>query len=145
MYKRLLVPLDGSSLAEAALEHARDLAKRFDAEVILLRVLISPYAVVAPDMVAAGYDANLEEFGAQAQQYLKRVAAKLEEDEVNVTTVVCEGPVAEAILEHAVALDVDLITMSTHGRGGLSRWVYGSIADRILQAASCPVLVIRST
>ena len=145
MYKRLLVPLDGSSLAEAALEHARDLAKRFDAEVILLRVLISPYAVVAPDMVLAGYDANLEEFSAQAQQYLKRVAAKLEEDEVNVTTVVCEGPVAEAILEHAVALDVDLITMSTHGRGGLSRWVYGSIADRILQAASCPVLVIRST
>ena len=144
MYKRILVPLDGSVLAEAAMEHAQDLAQRFQAEVILLRVLVSPYAVVAPDMVLSGYDANLEEYSAQAQQYLKRMAAQIEEEGVSITTVVCEGPVAEAILEHAVALDVDLIVMSTHGRGGVSRWVYGSIADRILQAASCPVLVIRS-
>jgi nucleotide-binding universal stress UspA family protein len=144
MYKRILVPLDGSQLAEAALEHARGLAQRFQAKVTLLRVLVSPYAVVAPDMVLTGYDANLNELSIQAQQYLKRMAARVEEAEVHVTTVVCEGPVAEAILEHAVALDVDLIIMSTHGRGGVSRWVYGSIADRILQAASCPVLVIRS-
>lgn len=143
MYRRLLVPLDGSSLAEEALPHALNLARRFGSELVLLRVIISPYAIVAPDLVLAGTDPNLPELNQQAQQYLDSVATQLPGAE-SARTIVCEGPVAEAILEHAAALDVDLIIMSTHGRGGVSRWVYGSVAERVLQGSVCPVLLIRS-
>jgi nucleotide-binding universal stress UspA family protein len=143
MYRRLLVPLDGSSLAEEALPHALNLARRFGSELVLLRVIISPYAIVAPDLVLAGTDPNLPELNQQAHQYLDSVATQLS-GAASARTIVCEGPVAEAILEHAAALDVDLIIMSTHGRGGVSRWVYGSVAERVLQGSACPVLLIRS-
>ncbi|MFN2165877.1 MAG: universal stress protein [Anaerolineae bacterium] len=143
MYKRILVPLDGSALAEAALPHAATLASRFDAEVILLRVVVSPYAIVAPDLVLAGYDPDLQALTNEATQYLGRKSQGLAEQGIRLKEVLCEGPVAEAILDHAVSLDVDLIVMSTHGRGGVLRWVYGSVADRVLQGATCPVLLIR--
>lgn len=144
MYKTLLVPLDGSALAEAALSHAVSLATQLDCEIVLLRVVVSPYAIVAPDLVLAGTDPNLSELTAHAKQYLKTIADPLQRQGLRVRTIVCEGPVAEAILDHAQALRADLIVMSTHGRGGISRWVYGSVAERVLQAAACPVLLIRA-
>lgn len=143
MYQRLLVPLDGSGLAEEALPHALNLAGRLGSELILLRVVVSPYAIVAPDLVLAGTDPNLPALNLQAQQYLDSVAARLSRG-IPFRTIVSEGPVAEAILDHATALDVDLIVMSTHGRGGVLRWVYGSVAERVLQGSACPVLLIRS-
>lgn len=143
MYRRLLVPLDGSELAEEALPHALGLAGRLGSEVILLRVVVSPYALVAPDLILAGTDPNLPALNHQAQQYLDSVAARFPKD-MPFRGIVCEGPVAEAIIDHAAALDADLIIMSTHGRGGVSRWVYGSVAERVLQGSSCPVLLIRS-
>jgi nucleotide-binding universal stress UspA family protein len=143
MYRRLLVPLDGSDLAEEALPHALNLAGRLGSELILMRVVVSPYAIVAPDLVLAGTDPNLPALNRQAQQYLDSVAARLPRG-IPLRTIVSEGPVAEAILDHAAALDVDLIIMSTHGRGGVSRWVYGSVAERVLQGSACPVLLIRS-
>lgn len=144
MYQRILVPLDGSQLAEAALAHAQQLAHQFGSEITLLRVVVSPYAIVAPDMVLIGQDVNQEVFLQQAEQYLQETAGQLAVQGVTVHTLACEGPVAEAILDHARARDIDLIVMSTHGRGGISRWVYGSVADRVLQAAPCPVLLIRA-
>jgi nucleotide-binding universal stress UspA family protein len=144
MYERILLPLDGSKLAEAALPHAVHLAKQFGCELVLLRVAVSPYAIVAPDLVLAGTDPDLRELWAHATQYLKGIADRLQEQGLHVRTEVCEGPVAETILEHVVALNVDLIVMSTHGRGGVLRWVYGSVAERVLQGSACPVLLIRS-
>lgn len=144
MYKRVLVPLDGSSLAEAALKHVQEVADQFACEVVLLRVVISPYTIAAPDLVLATADPNLSQMTAQADAYLRAVAGRLRDEGVTVRTVICEGPVAEAILEHAAALDVDMIIMSTHGRGGVSRWVYGSVAERVLQGSACPVLLIRA-
>ena len=143
MYKRLLVPLDGSPLAEAALSHAEGLAHQFGSEIVLLRVVVSPYAIVAPDLVLAGTDSNHQQFADQAEQYLKGVAGKLAARNVKARIIACEGPVAEAILDRAKENQIDLIVMSTHGRGGVSRWVYGSVADRVLQTAPCPVLLIR--
>jgi nucleotide-binding universal stress UspA family protein len=143
MYKRILVPLDGSPLAEAALEHARQLAQCHGSEIVLLRVVISPYTIVAPDLVLAGQGVDQEILQQQVEQYLQAQAGKLAEQGFTVHLVACQGPVAEAILEHARSLAVDVIVMSTHGRGGVSRWVYGSVADRVLQAAPCPVLLIR--
>lgn len=144
MYAKLLVPLDGSELAEAALPHAEQVAHHFSAEIILLRVVVSPYAVVAPDLVLATPGLNMAELAAHAQRYLDQVADRLRDRGLNVRTVVTEGPVAEVIIEHAEALGTDLIVMSTHGRGGISRWVYGSVAERVLQGAPCPVLLIRA-
>ena len=144
MYKRILVPLDGSPLAEAALGHARQLAQCDDSEIVLLRVVISPYTIVAPDMMLAGQIMDQEPLQQQAEQYLQAQAGKLAAQGIAVHMVACQGPVAEAILDHARSLAVDVIVMSTHGRGGVSRWVYGSVADRVLQAAPCPVLLIRA-
>lgn len=144
MYKQLLVPLDGSALAEEALVHARNLAAQFGSEVILFRVVVSPYAIAAPDLILAGYDAADENFAKVAQEYLDGVAAALQAAGLQASSRICEGPVAEAILDHATDAGVDMIVMSTHGRGGLSRWVYGSVADRVLQAAPCPVLLVRA-
>jgi nucleotide-binding universal stress UspA family protein len=143
MYKRILVPLDGSPLAEAALAHAETLAQQFASEVLLLRVVVSPYAIIAPDLVLAGYDSNHQQFEDQAEHYLQAVAGKLAARQIKVRTMTCDGPVAEAILDRARENQIDLIVMSTHGRGGVSRWVYGSVADRLLQAAPCPVLLVR--
>jgi nucleotide-binding universal stress UspA family protein len=144
MYKRILVPLDGSPLAEAALDHARQLAQGHDSEIVLLRVVISPYTIVAPDLVLAGQGVDQEILQQQVEQYLQTQAGKLAAQGFAVHLVACQGPVAEAILDHARALAADVIVMSTHGRGGVSRWVYGSVADRVLQAAPCPVLLIRA-
>lgn len=143
MYKRILVPLDGSPLAEAALPHAEQLALQFDANVVLLRVVVSPYAIVAPDLVLAGYDPNQPELEGQAEQYLQGIVGRLAAKGIRAKTLHADGPVAEAILECAGSEKVDLIVMSTHGRGGVSRWVYGSVADRVLQASACPILLIR--
>lgn len=145
MYKQILVPLDGSALAEEALTHARDLAAQLGSKIILLRVVVSPYAIAAPDLILAGYDPVDENFTRVAQDYLHGVAAGLQAAGLQASVRTCEGPVAEAIIDHACAAGVDMIVMSTHGRGGLSRWVYGSVADRVLQAAPCPVLLIRAT
>jgi nucleotide-binding universal stress UspA family protein len=144
MYKRSLVPLDGSPLAEAALGHAQQLAQCSDGEIVLLRVVISPYTIVAPDLMLAGQGVDQELLQQQAEQYLQAQASKLAAQGIAVHVVACPGPVAEAILDHARSLAVDVIVMSTHGRGGVSRWVYGSVADRVLQAAPCPVLLIRA-
>ena len=144
MYKRILVPLDGSPLAEAALAHAQLLAQCFDGAIVLLRAVVSSYTIAAPDLVLAGQGVDQEVLQQQAEQYLQTQAGKLTAQDIAVRTVVCTGPVAEAILDHARSLAVDVIVMSTHGRGGVSRWVYGSVADRVLQAAPCPVLLIRA-
>lgn len=145
MYQRLLVPLDGSSLAEAALDHAQRVAALFDSEIILLRVVVSPYAIAAPDLVLATAESDMHQLSAQAEEYLRTRADKLRALGLQVRAVTCEGPVAEAILEHADMYNVGLIVMSTHGRGGVFRWVYGSVAERVLQGSSCPILLIRAT
>lgn len=143
MYQRILVPLDGSELAEAALVHARGLAGQFQSEIDLLRVLVSPYTIAAPDLILAGYDIGQEGLQKAAEEYLNAVAAELQAEGLSVAARTASGPVAEAILDYAADNGVDLVVMSTHGRGGISRWVYGSVADRVLQAATCPVLLVR--
>lgn len=144
MVKQILVPLDGSALAEAALSHARYLAQQLGSRIVLLRIVVSPYSIAAPDLILAGYDASHDDFVRAAREYLETVAADLRSDGLSVSILTGEGPVAEAILEAAADAGVDMIVMSTHGRGGVSRWVYGSVADRVLQAATCPVLLVRT-
>ncbi len=144
MYKKLLVPLDGSTFSESALEHARTIAKgRTVEKVILLRVL-EPLIMDVKDFIGAERVREAEEKREiDARQYLEKVAAELRKDDIPVETkLVVDGQPAEKILEVAKDEKVDLITMSTHGKSGFQQWVFGSVAHRVLVHSSIPILMV---
>jgi nucleotide-binding universal stress UspA family protein len=146
MYKEILVPLDGSELAEAAVPHALELAKAFGAQVALFSVVepIGVYpqpGVVGPVVSIA---VNVEEEMENIRQYLEKVADRLKAEGIRVQRVVREGDPASLICDYAQESKADVIVMSTHGRSGIQRWVYGSVADRVLRGAKIPVLLIRA-
>lgn len=143
MYKRILCTLDGSELAERALPHAVAVARAFDAALVLLRVVEPPPPPVLPDMAAIELQV-LPELTQVAQAYIERTVRGLGTAELEVTGDVVEGRAAEAIAEYARQHQVDLIAMATHGRSGLSRWAFGSVAERVLRLAPCPVLLVRA-
>lgn len=142
MYKKILVPLDGSSLAESVLSQVLPLAQCADAEIVLLRVLalpISAYMAVAEPRIAMGAREDAE---AQAKEYLARVAAPLRDEGYRVSVEIGTGVIADAIQEKAKQIQADLIAMSTHGRGGLARLMIGSVADQVVRNSRLPVLLI---
>ncbi len=145
MYKKILVPLDGSPLAEAALPPVVELAQCTGAKIILLRVLLTPvYEYMMTDPVVATVTAEAKEINRdEVQNYLEYMAAGLRQKGLTVETQVCEGPIADAILDYAESIHTDLIAMSTHGRSGLARWLIGSVADKVVHAATMPVLLVR--
>ena len=144
MYKRALVPLDGSMVAESILPFILEIAGPLDMEVALVRVLVPgpPMAVEGTRHVAIEDAAKLR---AGAEEYLASIAADLRAKGVSVTTAVRRGePVAE-ILAGAREVDADLIAMTTHGRSGLSRLLFGSVAAAVLSHAEIPVFLMRQT
>jgi nucleotide-binding universal stress UspA family protein len=145
--RRILVPLDGSELAERALPLATALAERAGAEALLIQsVSWAAMAMAAP--FGSGYGIGMADLLEQAQgdatAYLDDIARRLSERGLAVRTDVRLEPAADAILDMAGEQQADLIVMSTHGRGGLGRWVYGSVADRVLRGAAIPVLLVRA-
>ncbi len=141
VYSKLLAPLDGSELAERALPHAKTLAKQFDSKVSLLRVVMPSPALMEIEPVAIDIQrAQITE----AEEYLRRIRDSLEAESLDVQAEVAVGMPAETIIDYAAEHDMRLIIMHTHGRSGLSRWVYGSVADRVLRGAKCPVLLVRT-
>ncbi len=143
MYKRILVPLDGSELAEQVLPHVTELAQCTGAEIILLRVASLPvYDYLVPEPRWSNEIRQAAE--QEALRYLERVSRGLRERGLTVkTSETTEGPVHEIILDLAHQLNVDLIAMSTHGRGGLARLVMGSVADQVIRHVTIPVLLVR--
>lgn len=146
MFQHILVPLDGSPLAEAAIAPALALADKFGSKITLLRVAAQPY--LPTDGLSASYAELIsglrEQALADARAYLSAQQGSLRQQGYNIQAQVTElEPVAEAILDVADADKIDMIVMSTHGRGGITRWVYGSVADRVLRHAHVPVLLIR--
>lgn len=155
MYDRILLPLDGSELAEAVEPHAMAMAKKFESEVILLQV-VTPVsrrvARMAPGQVTPATTAQIaveaahEQVGAEmreATQYLSSVSRRFEAEGVATRTHVVEGDTAATILEYAKEADVSMICMSTHGRSGIGRTILGSVADEVLRNSHLPVLLIR--
>lgn len=141
MYEHILVTLDQSDLAEKALPHAVDIAKAFGATIHLVSVV----PVVDPEtMLAAGAVIDWEGQVDHAREYMSGVRKRVMAEGVEAEWDVCQGDVAEEILRYCDQQDCDLIVMSTHGRSGLGRWVYGSIADRVLRHATVPVLLVRA-
>jgi nucleotide-binding universal stress UspA family protein len=143
MYNRILVPLDGSELAEQVLPRVIELAYHTGAQIILLRVPDLPadeLLVQAPWLGAAAR----ERAKAEAIEYLDRISSNLSALELDVCIARCdEGIVYETILSKAKELEADLIAMSTHGRSGLARLVMGSVADDVVRHAQLPVLLVR--
>jgi nucleotide-binding universal stress UspA family protein len=146
-FHHILVPLDGSELAEKALTPARRLAQSAGrhaeepARLVLLRA-VSPTALVAADPML--YDEMARMGIDEAQAYLNRVAASLAAGAATVITRAVPGSPADAIVQYVEENSVDLIIMSSHGRTGSRRWVYGSVAEKVLHHAPCATVIIRA-
>ena len=125
MYQRIMVPLDGSELAQTALSHAMALCKALGATLILLHVRER----------GSGIEAS--------ERYLDYMTRQLASNNVAIEIALREGAVAEAIVHAAESERIDVIAMATHGRSGVQRMVYGIVAEQVLRNAHTPVLLVR--
>jgi nucleotide-binding universal stress UspA family protein len=132
LYRRILVPLDGTDVDHAILDHVAELAHLCGAEVILLRVA---HFHLRDEMVHEVEDAGVQ---------LEHTAAELAERGLNVRTVIGRGEPVDVIVEQAEELDADLIAMATHGHGRLPRMVYGSVAEKVRHRADVPLLLVKA-
>lgn len=141
MYKKILVPLDGSTLAEAALPHAEAIAKSEGAEIILLRIPMMPATEFFAREPSIAVRIQQEE-EAVAKKYLDTKLNELKKEKIQASIIMLEGSVPDTILGIAEETHTDMIVMSTHGRMGLKRWLIGSVADRVVHQAHIPVMLI---
>ena len=144
MFERLLIPLDGSQSAELALPSAMTMADCFGSELLLLCVARIPHVIGGQGTERnEPYAVFFENRRREARRYIQETAVQLQAKGYRTHGVVVEGESeAEAILHAAHELTADLIMMSTHGQSGLRRWAFGSTADKVLRAASIPLLLI---
>jgi len=145
MFKKILVPLDGSELSEWALEPALALGMRCGGEVLLLRVLVAE-TMLAPALgeLDGWPDQTFKRYCKEARDYLETIQQVRARPDFMLRARVIEGDAAAVIVETAEAEKVDLIAMSTHGYSGITRWMVGSVTEEVLRSAPCPVLVMRS-
>jgi len=146
MYQKILVPMDGSKLAECVLPHVEAITKGCNvSNVIFVRVVEPMLRPTGDDYFPLEEDRELFKLDrrAVADDYLNRLVSRLKYDGGKLHTKVIVGKVAESLVDYAEKNDVDLIIIATHGRSGVSRWVRGSVADRILHFACAPVLMVR--
>lgn len=141
-YKKILVCLDGSALAETALPHAQTLASDEDAEILLLRISANPAAEFSFSDPSIAHEI-IEEMEAETLAYMQSARSKLQKAGFRTSFLICQGPVAETILQTALENQADVIVMSTHGRSGMKRWLLGSVADRVVTHSDRPVMLIR--
>lgn len=147
MLKSIIVPLDGSELAEAVLPIVADMAKKLDLEIELFRTYHVPYNVYSGDegLYAVNYEELLAGLRDEAAEYLEKKAADLKR--LGVAKVQCitkEGLAADEIISLGRKTPDNLIAMSSHGRSGVRRWVLGSVTELVVRHSGDPVLVIRS-
>ncbi|HEY1306600.1 MAG TPA: universal stress protein [Vicinamibacterales bacterium] len=142
---RILVATDFSAASADALTLAKTLAERFDASLHLLHVLEDPYVTgaFAAEMYAPPPAGLRESWMKSAEASIDAQLTPQEKAAFNATTNVVFGPTAATIVERAAALGVDLIVMGTHGRGGVAHLLMGSVAERVVRTAKCPVLTTR--
>lgn len=142
MYQKMLVPLDGSELAEVVFAYAKELAGRMNMDVILLQVCPPALKEFMP-MQKAYMEQAAETVKRQSRAVQKKVGIQPEGKPVDVKGELTVGHPAEEILHYTEENDVDLIVMASHGRSGIRRWAMGSVADKILRASRAPVLLVR--
>jgi nucleotide-binding universal stress UspA family protein len=152
MYKRILIPLDGSERAEKVIPYVRELAQARGAHLLLLHVVeppviatpvVTPVASSAAPQLITLEDA-LKRAQEEAETYLKRKKENLESESISCEVLLEQGSVVQRIAHAAEANDVDLIAMTSHGRTGLATAFFGSVAVGVLHRVTRPVLLIRS-
>ncbi len=154
MYKRILVPLDGSQISECSLNEVKNMARGIpDVEVILLTVQEEilpftsiPFAENRAQEMAAQREKMKDDVSQKIEKYLSDVSSSLRQEGITVETMI-EYPdplksIAEIIMDFADASQAELIVMSSHGRTGIKRWAMGSVADRVVRYSKIPVLVV---
>ena len=152
MYERILVPLDGSSLGEAALPYIEELASKLSpevkVEVTLFQVVLSSldhYIGAEGISIRVPYtDEEIEQIKREAMDYLDKAGEGLRSKGATVKCKVGVGSAAEEIIKAADEINASWIAMSTHGRSGLSRWAFGSVTDKVLRGGNKPMLMVRA-
>ena len=150
VYKKIMVTLDGSDFAAQALPRAQALAECFGAKLILFRVVLDVYSADVGHIRAAvtGVDRKPDEQQQhlidEALEPLIELQEELKLHQLEVQAVVDTGPPAVRIIDYAAENEVDLIVMTTHGRTRLARWVFGSVAEKVLRGAPCSVFLVRA-
>jgi nucleotide-binding universal stress UspA family protein len=154
VFKSILVPLDGSELAECSLKHVQAIAQGCQVPSVTLLTIIEPIQsfITEPPSETKVKEMfqGIEQIQAQAldnaNKYLAKASGRLSKENIDTKTDIVQAPenegVAEVILEYAKNSSIDLIIMSTHGRSGISRWTMGSVADRIVRSSIVPVLIV---
>ena len=139
MYDRILVPTDGSTEGERAVEYAFELARLHDAEIYAIYVVnAASYGGLPMETAWDGISDALREEGQEAVDRVKELAP----DDVSVETAVLEGTPSRVIVEEASPENCDLVVMGTHGRGGIDRLLLGSVTERVVRSAPVPVLTV---
>jgi nucleotide-binding universal stress UspA family protein len=155
MYTRILVPLDGSELAEKALPHAQGLARDGQATIHLVQVFTRHPRGGYPIGKGLEADQSVQDTLAMtrqveatqiesAQEYLEHLASQLEKDGISVETALLEGHAYEEIVNYTKKYGIDLVVMCTHGHGGIKRLLLGSVTDRVVRMGDVPVLIVPS-
>jgi len=149
--EKMVIPLDGSKMGEAALAYVREMLSRLNlvdrVEVVLVQVVSSlPHPVAAGgEIMEVPYtEVELEQIRKKAAEYLEQVAGTLRSVGVEVSCVVRVGRAAEEIIALSDEISAGLVAMSTHGRSGLSQWAFGSVTGRVLRGGHIPVLLVRA-
>lgn len=144
MYKRILIPLDGSKLAEIALAHGESMALKYGAELILLQVVRPPAVTAREPAEIMMFQENMEGLKKEAEGYLNARKGEFREKKIQAHIHVGLGPVVSEIVETAETRDVDLVIIASHGRTGLGRVFFGSVASGVLNRIEKPLMVIRA-
>jgi len=145
MYKTILVPLDGSKRAEAILGHVEEAARRYDAQVVFLQVVVPTPLLL--DTYADHYELwaeAMEQATQEAEEYLAGIQGEFHEKGIPARAEAVDGPVVGAIIAAAERNNADLIAMASHGRTGLGYVFYGSVAAGVLNRIDRPLLIVRS-
>ena len=143
MYNQILVPLDGSELAEMALPHAESLALKYDSTLILLSIVTPPTITSRGAKAMELFEDQINTLMQDADEYLDKLREKLAEKQIKTETYTKLGSVVKSIIEFADNDNVDLVLIASHGRSGLGRFFFGSVAAGILNRVGQPLMVIR--
>ena len=145
MFEEILVCLDGSHLAEEILPYAKEVARRFGSKLVLLEVTTSPSAVVdsTTGYYSAPTAAEVLREEEESSVYLEGIAQAIQEDGLEVEFLTLPGSPGKTIVDYAEESDAGLIALATHGRSGLKRFAFGSVAEYVLKESGLPVLVKR--
>ena len=145
MYKKILLPLDGSKRAEAILPHAENMASRYGARIIIFIVEEPAIQLELDEVINAGrYLEERAQMRKSITAYATKIIKHLKDKDIAADFMIGKGPVAQSIVKTATREDIDLVAMASHGRTGWTRTFYGSVAAAVLQNIDRPILMIRS-